>query len=69
MDVRTSAISNRNEPEERLLTVSEVARMLSLSRSKVYALVARGGLEAFKVGSSVRVPAAAVRSLLEKSRV
>jgi len=54
---------------QRLLTVAQVAEILSLSRSKVYQLVVRGELQAFKVGGSVRIAQEAVRSLLKKSRI
>jgi len=43
-----------------LLTVAEAARRLSLSRSKVYALIARGEIESVKVDGSRRVPADAL---------
>lgn len=35
-----------------LFTVPQVAEMLSLSRSKVYALVAKGAVEGFRVGTA-----------------
>jgi excisionase family DNA binding protein len=46
------------------LTVTEVARMLRLSRSTTYALVRRGQLPAIRVGDSIRVPVAALEEYL-----
>jgi len=65
----TSNAKEQSEAGWRLLTVAQVAEMLSLSRSTVYELVVRGELQAFKVGRSVRIPRDAVRSLLDKSRL
>lgn len=65
----SAATEREASPRRNLLTVGRVAELLSLSKSTVYDLVARGELEAFKVGGSVRIPREAVRSLLEKSRI
>lgn len=45
-----------------LLRVAEAARLLSVSRSTMYQLVARGELQVVRIGSSVRIP----RSKLEQ---
>ena len=59
-----------NKTEERLLRISEVAKILSLGRSKTYQLVAVGELRSVRVGRSVRVTATSVqqfiRSLVER---
>jgi excisionase family DNA binding protein len=44
------------EPEQRmLLTVEEVARLLSLSRGKAYEMAAKGELPTVRMGRSVRI--------------
>lgn len=42
--------------EPLLLRVTEVARLMSLSRSTVYQLVAKGEIQVVRIGSAVRVP-------------
>lgn len=49
-----------DEPEPLLLRVEEVARLLSLGRSKVFQMLAAGELPAVRIGRSVRVPSAAL---------
>jgi excisionase family DNA binding protein len=51
---------------EGLLTASEVARMLRLSRSEVYGLVRGGGLPSLRIGRLVRFIPAAVRRYIQK---
>lgn len=48
-----------------LLTPEETAEVLSLSRTRVYALICAGRLRSVKIGGSRRVPAAAVREYVE----
>ena len=43
-----------------LLRVEEVARALSLGRSKVYELIASGELQSITIGSARRVPVEAL---------
>ncbi|MGH9045102.1 MAG: helix-turn-helix domain-containing protein [Acidimicrobiales bacterium] len=45
---------------ERLLTVTEVAEMLRVSKMTVYRLVSAGTLPSLRVGRSVRIRAEAV---------
>lgn len=45
-----------------LLRAEQVARMLGLCRSKVYAMAAAGELPTVRVGSAVRIPLAALRA-------
>lgn len=52
-----------------LLTVNQVAEALSLSRSKVYDLIASRDLDAYRPGGRLRVPAEAVAKLLERCKV
>jgi excisionase family DNA binding protein len=52
-----------------LLSVSEVARTLGLSRSKVYQLIASGELAAYRPGGRVRVAVDAVAELLERTKL
>jgi excisionase family DNA binding protein len=55
-------------PEDRLLTVLEVAKWLNISSKFAYALIAKGDLPAVKLRSSVRVERAAVVELIERHR-
>jgi excisionase family DNA binding protein len=56
-------------PLPALATVPEVARYLSLSRSKVYQLMDGGRLPYVKLGRCRRVRWADVEALLDESRV
>jgi excisionase family DNA binding protein len=47
-----------------LLTVPQVAELLSLSRSKVYELLASGALESVTIGRARRVPHAALETFV-----
>jgi excisionase family DNA binding protein len=42
-------------PEDALLTIEEVARLLRISRGKAYGMAQRGDLPIVKMGKSVRV--------------
>jgi excisionase family DNA binding protein len=46
--------------EPLLLTVGDVAKLLGLGRSKVFAMLAVGELPVIRIGRSVRVPRAAL---------
>jgi excisionase family DNA binding protein len=48
-----------------LLRPIEVAELLSISRTKAYELIAAGVLPSVRVGASVRVPAAQLRTWIE----
>ena len=52
------------EIEPLLLRISEVVKMLNLSRSKVYDLIARGELPSIRIGRSCRVPRTALHAWL-----
>lgn len=48
-----------------LLRVDEAARLLSLSRTKVYELLSAGVLPVVKCGTARRIPFAALRAWVE----
>jgi excisionase family DNA binding protein len=54
-------------PDVALLTADEVAAALRISRKLVYRLVRDGELASVRVGSSLRVPVAALRSYVRRS--
>jgi excisionase family DNA binding protein len=54
------------DDERFLLTVSEAARLLSLSRSQTYSLVASGELPSLRVRTSIRVPRRALVEWVER---
>jgi excisionase family DNA binding protein len=49
--------------------VKAVALALGLSRSKIYQLIDRGELEAYRPGGRIRVAANAVVEFLEKTKL
>ena len=49
-----------------LLTPTEAAAALGISRSKVYELMATGQLESVQIGACRRVPADALTAFLEQ---
>jgi excisionase family DNA binding protein len=53
-----SAIQSQNDTDQVLLTAEDAARLLSISRTKVYGLMATGKLRYKKIGSSTRIPRA-----------
>jgi excisionase family DNA binding protein len=54
--------------EKLLLTMTEAAEVLSISRSRIYELTASGELEFVKLGKSRRVPVDAIESLIARLR-
>lgn len=52
--------------EKLLLYPAEVAELLSISKSKLYRLLARGELESVQVGRCRRVPAKALQKYLDR---
>ncbi len=48
-----------------LLKVEVAAKLLSLGRTKTYALIASGELPVIRVGRSVRIPVAALHQWIE----
>jgi excisionase family DNA binding protein len=59
-DMNTERRSGENEPE--LLRVTEAAKLLALSRTKVYEMAERAEIPVVRIGSAVRIPR---RRLLE----
>jgi excisionase family DNA binding protein len=53
------------EVERLLLRPAEVAAMCGFSRAKAYDLIGKGILPSVRLGKSVRVPAAALRKLID----
>ena len=51
-----------------LLTITQAASELSISRSTVYELVASGQLESVRIGRARRVPRAALDAFVEGLR-
>ncbi|MFL5629583.1 MAG: helix-turn-helix domain-containing protein [Ktedonobacteraceae bacterium] len=49
-----------------LLKVEAAAKLLSLGRTKTYALIASGDLPVIRVGRAVRVPVAALHQWVEE---
>lgn len=52
-----------------LLYVSEAAKMLALSRARVYQMVASGELPHVRFGKAVRIPCAALLRYIERQTV
>ena len=52
-----------------LLNIPQVAKMLSLSRTKVYELIENEGLPVVRFGRAVRVSLAALQQWLDKRSV
>lgn len=46
--------------------VTEAAEALGISRAKAYELIASGNIPSVRVGASIRVPVAALRSWIEE---
>ncbi len=51
--------------DDQLYTVTEAAALLNVSRSTIYRLLAAGDLASTRVGHRLRIPAAAIRDLIE----
>lgn len=51
--------------EKLLLTPSEAAKVLSISRSKLYELIGQGRLSTVRIDTSRRVPAQALVELIQ----
>ena len=57
---------NSELPQPMLLNVTQVAKMLSLGRTKVYELIATRQLPAVRFGRAVRVSSASLQRWIEK---
>lgn len=54
------------ESEKLLLRASEAQKLLSLSRSTIYAMIASGELPSVRIGRAVRVPADGLREWVKR---
>jgi excisionase family DNA binding protein len=52
--------------ERLLLKPTEAAEVIGLGRSKTYQLISSGAIPSVRIGKSVRVPVAALRTWIEK---
>jgi excisionase family DNA binding protein len=59
--------TDRRSPQL-LLTPEQVATSLAICRTRVYELLRRGDLESVQIGSSRRIPTAALSDFVEKLR-
>lgn len=55
--------------EQRVLSVTEAARILRISRNLAYASVMRGEIPSFKVGKRILIPRIALERLLADTHV
>jgi excisionase family DNA binding protein len=60
-----NALSERNRDDD-YLTVNEVAKLLKISRWKVYELIRSRELDSFQLGRCRRIPAGAVTALVKQ---
>lgn len=60
---------SQGSPEQRLLTVAEVADMLRVSNMTVYRLIKRGELTAIRVGKNYRIRQQALDDYLDQGAV
>jgi excisionase family DNA binding protein len=51
-----------------LYRVDAAAALLSVSRSKAYELIAKGVIPSIRLGATIRVPAAALRAMIEEQQ-
>ncbi len=56
------------EPEEGLLTVTDLARILNCGRTKAWAMVRSREIRSIRVGRLVRLEREAVEEFVEKNR-
>jgi excisionase family DNA binding protein len=56
------------QTEKLLYKPEEAAKVLGISRTKTYALMASGRLESVRVGGSRRIPIEAMRAFVESLR-
>jgi excisionase family DNA binding protein len=53
-------------PERLVVTVSEAASMLGISRAKIYPMILSGEIRSLKIGRSRRIPAREIESFIEQ---
>lgn len=66
--VHWHAPSGRCKLERLALSINDTATALGLGRTSIYAMIADGQLEAFKLGRRRLVKADSVRRLIDKQR-
>lgn len=59
---------NRIAPAPITVRVPEAARMLGISRSRIYELITSGDIETVKLGRATLVPIAGLHALIERLR-
>ena len=52
-------------PEPLAYSVADACRVSTLGKTKIYALIAEGKLEARRIGTRTIIPAASLRALIE----
>lgn len=66
MDAQMQSTAVAVEDRPVLFRVSRAAKLLDVSRSKAYELVASGELRSVRLGSMVRIPADAIDELVSR---
>lgn len=64
--VPTNGVSQSDQSAKLLLTPEEAAAVLSVSRTKVYELMARGQLFSVRIGASRRIPRVALETFVSR---
>ena len=59
-------MADQRTVEKLLLTPSEAAKVLSISRSKLYELIGKGRLSTVRIDTSRRVPTEALAELIQQ---
>lgn len=59
-------MDNINPHEPLAYSVADAIRVSSIKKTRLYALIAEGKLEARKIGKRTLIPAASLRALIEK---
>jgi excisionase family DNA binding protein len=59
---------NRSSLTPITVRISDAARMLGISRSRVYELITSGDIEVIKLGRSTLVPVAGLHALVQRLR-
>ncbi|SES13449.1 helix-turn-helix domain-containing protein [Sphingobium sp. YR768] len=55
-------------PEPICVRVNEAARMIGVGRTKLYAMIASGEVEAVKLGKATRITTASLHDLVRRQR-
>ncbi len=61
----TSPPATLDPSQLQLLAIPEVAKLLSIGRTKVYALIKAQELQAIKIGSATRIPLTSLQQWIE----